>query len=65
MAKLDDKGRCCGKKPIDYKSGRHTPEGSPQKFCDRCDRAYDRETGEQRENWAWVKKDGAFVKRWG
>ena len=57
--RLDKKNRCCGKKPLDYKSGR---EG-PHKFCDRCDRAYDRETGEQIENWAWVKDGEEFRKK--
>lgn len=52
--KLDDKGRCCGRKPLEYKRDGH-------KFCPRCDRAYDIATGEQITNWAWLKKpDGEF-----
>ncbi len=47
--KLDDKGRCCGRKPLVYK------RPPAQLFCFRCDRAYDSETGEQMDNWAWVK----------
>lgn len=47
--RLDDKGRCCRRKPIDYKSWNL---GAPHKFCSRCDRAYDRVTGEQVGNWA-------------
>ena len=61
--KLDAKGRCCGRKPIDYKGGPRSPE-KPHKFCDRCYRGFDRITGEQIENWAyhqdasgeWVRK---------
>ena len=52
---LDDKGRCCGKKPLDYKGGNVASPRIPHKFCPRCDRAYDRETGKQIENWAWVQ----------
>lgn len=55
--KLDAKGRCCGRKPIDYKGSRGSPE-KPHKFCFRCDRAYHRETGEQIENWAFKKCPG-------
>lgn len=50
--RLDDKGRCCGRKPIDYKSWNL---GAPHKFCSRCNRAYDRITGEQIGNWAHHK----------
>lgn len=50
--RLDEKGRCCGKKPIFYKR-------PPRHFCPRCDRAYDAVTGEQIENWAWRKAPGA------
>ena len=57
--KLDDKGRCCGRKPLEYK-GRWEPA---HKFCPRCDRGYDSKTGEQIPNWAWAKdKDGEWVK---
>jgi hypothetical protein len=51
--RLDDKGRCCGRKPLVYKR-MHPP---PHHYCDRCDRAYALDTGEQIENWAW-KSDG-------
>lgn len=52
---LDEKGRCCGRKPITYKRPRHL-------FCFRCDRAYDFDTGHQIENWAWKDlKDGTFI----
>jgi hypothetical protein len=53
---LDEKGRCCGKKPIDYKSGRSTP-GGPQLFCPRCDRSYNRVTKLQKPNWAWEQNE--------
>ncbi len=59
VAQLDDKGRCCGRKPIEYKNHDYGTDGF--KFCPRCDRAYDRETGEQIDNWAWKKNAaGAF-----
>jgi len=53
---IDEKGRCCGRKPLVYK--RHPAH----RFCVRCDRAYDLDEPEQVENWAW-KKDatGTFV----
>lgn len=54
--KLDAKGRCCGRKPLDYKGSWRSTE--PQKFCCRCDRAYDRVTGEQIENFAFSKCEG-------
>lgn len=52
--KLDDKGRCCGRKPMVYKSRHSTPEG-PQRYCPRCDRAYDLEENQQIENWAYKR----------
>ena len=55
--KLDEKGRCCGRKPIPYK------RPWKHKFCDRCDRSYDTETGYQIENWAWnTDRTGIFRK---
>jgi hypothetical protein len=56
--KLDDKGRCCGRKPIDYKGGAWNSPMQPQKFCTRCDRSFDRVSGEQIANWAW-QQDGS------
>jgi len=62
MKKLDEKGRCCGRKPLVYKrrQGLLNPSGL---FCCRCDRHFDPETGEQIENFAWILKDGEFVER--
>ena len=48
MERLDGKGRCCGRKPLTYKR-----EGGPHKFCPRCDRAFNIETGDWIPNWAW------------
>ena len=62
MAKLDDKGRCCGRKPIVYKSKWSTAEG-PQKFCTRCDRSFHLETGEQIPNWAWCQVNGEWKRK--
>jgi uncharacterized Zn finger protein (UPF0148 family) len=45
---LDDKGRCCGRKPLLYKR-------NGQLFCPRCDRAFALDDGTQIENWAWRK----------
>lgn len=56
--KLDDKGRCCGRKPIDYKGGAWNSPKQPEKFCPRCNRAFDRVSGEQIENWAFSKCKG-------
>ena len=50
---LDDKGRCCGIKPIVYKR-------DPHLFCHRCCRAFDPDTGSMIENWAWKFKDGRW-----
>ena len=59
--KLDEKGRCCGRKPIHYKGGSWcSPPDSPMYFCHRCDREYAPD-GQQRENWAWkMTSDGTF-----
>lgn len=54
---LDDKGRCCGRKPIHYKGRLATR----QLFCCRCNRSYDVDTKQQRENFAW-EKEGARVR---
>ena len=58
---LDEKGRCCGRKPIHYKGGSWCSPQIPQKFCDRCCRAYDPATGCQIENWAFKLADGVFI----
>lgn len=52
--KLDEKGRCpeCAIKPLVYKKA-HGPGHPRQKFCHRCCRSYDLETGQQQANWAW------------
>jgi hypothetical protein len=43
---LDEKGRCCGRKPIVYKR-------PPRLFCCRCDAAFDTVSGKQIPNWAY------------
>lgn len=54
---LDDNGRCCGRKPIEYKRPKH------KLFCVRCDASYDPQTGRQVENWAYVaNEDATFTK---
>ncbi len=47
VTRLDEKGRCCGRKPMVYKHGGLTPMGSPHKFCPRCGNDYDIDTGER------------------
>jgi len=56
MKRLDEKGRCCGRKPLMYKRRRML-------FCCRCDREYALDPPhEQRENWAWKRRvDGSFI----
>lgn len=45
---LDEKGRCCGRKPLVYKR-------PASLFCCRCDREFDPLTGRQQNNWAWSR----------
>ena len=53
---LNDKGQCCGKKPLTYKR-------DGELFCPRCDRAYNIDTNQQIDNWAWKKNEhGSFVR---
>ena len=58
---LDDKGRCCGRKPLVYKRDRPDGVSGGFLFCFRCDRAYSPE-GQQINNWAWRgTSSGEFV----
>lgn len=46
-AKLDEKGRCCGRKPHLYKGGSwRSPIDAPVSCCFTCNRNYDPATGE-------------------
>ena len=67
--KLDEKGRCCGRKPIHYRNPMYSSQRihpRPSKHCDLCDRAYDPKTGLQIENWAWqLDVMGVFRDIWG
>lgn len=57
---LDEKGRCCGRKPMVYKSTWSTADG-PHRYCPRCSRAYHLTENVQLHNWAWKKlPDGTF-----
>jgi hypothetical protein len=57
---LDDKGRCCGRKPLVYK--RFQSAGHPAgRFCVRCDRCYDLQSGDQIPNWAYGRVEGGFI----
>jgi hypothetical protein len=59
---LDDKGRCCGRKPLHYKGGSwRSPPGAPLLFCCECCREYDPATKAQKASWAWREiSPGAF-----
>jgi hypothetical protein len=60
---LDDKGRCCGRKPLVYKRSPAAGE-PPQRFCFRCDRAYHLIENRQIANWAYEQTtDGAWKLR--
>jgi hypothetical protein len=53
---LNQKGQCpaCNKKPLIYKR-----KGT--KFCARCCRQFDIDTGAPTENFAWKRADAGFV----
>lgn len=53
--RLDEKDRCCGRKPIVYR----VP--SLHYFCTRCDREFDADK-KQRGNWAWKKTESGFMR---
>ena len=56
--RLDDKGRCCGRKPIVYKR-------KAEYYCARCHRVFDIDSGEQIQSWAYLATDGGFVRKGG
>ena len=58
---LDADGRCCGRKPLFYKTRMGFRDGwDPHHFCTRCDAEYDTD-GKQRPNWAWTAVEGGYV----
>lgn len=60
--RLDDQGRCCGRKPLVYK--KHRGDMHPRgRFCPRCDRCFNMVDGEQIENWAWMLDGDEWVRR--
>jgi hypothetical protein len=58
---LNEKGQCCGRKPLVYKS-RHTTSTGPHRFCPRCDAAYDLDENKQILNWAWKNVNGKWLR---
>lgn len=50
VKRLDERGRCCGRKPITYKRPHHF-------YCCRCDASFDPVDGKQVPNWAYYKVD--------
>ena len=50
---MNEKGQCCGRKPLVYKRDGHY-------FCIRCDRAYRIDTRQQINNWAWKFEGGQW-----
>ena len=62
--RLDDKGRCCGRKPLVYKRSRGWDQRpGPYRFCTICDRAYEFDRPEQIANWAYEACEGGFLRR--
>jgi hypothetical protein len=55
LSRLDEKGRCCGRKPLTYLRDKHY-------FCTRCSRSFDLNTKGQIDNWAWKRQGDEFVK---
>jgi hypothetical protein len=55
IKELDEKGRCCGRKPLLYKRSTDPYYKRPHYFCCRCDASFDAETKEQIANWAYEK----------
>jgi len=51
---IDEKGRCCGRKPLVYKRPIH------YLYCCRCNSEYHFGSHEQIANWAWQKVDDKF-----
>jgi hypothetical protein len=59
---LDEQGRCCGRKPLHYKTARGMKErADPHRFCTRCDAEFSMD-GQQRANWAWTREGAEFVR---
>jgi hypothetical protein len=58
VKRLNERGQCCGRKPTVYKRPTHFL------FCSRCNANFDPITGEQIENWAYVKVNGGLVRRY-
>jgi hypothetical protein len=63
-AHLNEKGQCpyCKIKPLPYRRP-HPPTPGPFKFCCRCCRAYDFDSGWQVVNWAYALINGRFKRR--
>ena len=55
--KLDQKKRCCGRRPLPYR----TPH--IHFFCFRCDTEFDTD-GNQKENYLWIKVGDGFTPRY-
>lgn len=52
---LDEKGRCCGRKPVHYKGGAwNSPPQSPMHLCVYCHREFGPD-GIHRESFAWKR----------
>jgi len=59
---IDDKGKCCGRKPTAHK-GQGTYRHGRKKHCPHCDRYYDYDTGAPTENYTWAVINGAHVRK--
>ena len=59
---LDDKGRCCGRKPLIYKRDKRWSRTRDfHYFCCRCAREFNAD-GKQRQSFSWkLLADGQFL----
>lgn len=55
VAHLNERGQCCGRKPLIYKRPHH------YLYCTRCSASLNPVTGKQEPNWAWEADGDAFV----
>lgn len=54
VKRLNERGQCCGRKPLVYKRDHFL-------FCSRCRAYFDPTTGEQIKGGGYIKVNGGFV----
>ncbi len=58
---MTEEGRCCGRKPLFYKTSRGMKVvKDAHYFCTTCDAEFGVD-GKQRANWAWIAKPQGFA----